>query len=446
METNRMTNQSPILLEDRLIELMRHLGVARAHFAACMPRDWAGLLTRHKYAVASLTLMCPMGIELAPLSAGPPPLLIVTGDKGRGGLEAIRDAQKVAGARALVLANYFSPPWADPIRDRREAIGSAMREFIETHGLGDSNPMANLSSQSGECAGITYSCHGSGEPLLLMPLALSPSQWQPLIEQLSEKFRVITLGGAHLGMVAHLETRAQSSYMRVIDQLFHELDLKPGQSLLEVGCGPGAIVRRLAGRSRGANPIVAVDVNSYLMGEAAALAKREGLDGYIEFHPGDAANLPFENNRFDCTISCTVMEEGDADRMLAEFVRVTKPGGKVGSVTRSTDLPRWVNLPLGPQLKAKVESPTFFGGNVTDKGCADASLYRRMNAAGLKDVAMLPQWASHGDGERLDYLHERIVALLKPEELTEWRAALDQAKVERTFFIAEPFHCAVGGK
>ena len=73
--------------------------------------------------------------------------------------------------------------------------------------------------------------------------------------------------------------------MRVIDQLFDELDLKTGTIVLEVGCGTGAIVRRLAGRSRGANPIVAADVNSYLMREAAALAEREGLDGYIEFHP-----------------------------------------------------------------------------------------------------------------------------------------------------------------
>ncbi len=105
------------------------------------------------------------------------------------------------------------------------------------------------------------------------------------------------------------------------------------------------------------------------------------------------------------------MEEGDADRMLSEFVRVTKPGGKVGVVVRSTDLPRWVNLPLGSALKNKVEVATFFSGNVTDKGCADASLYRRMNRRGLKDVAMLPQWASHKDGERLDYLHDRIIGV-----------------------------------
>lgn len=433
-------------LEQRLIELLRHLGLERAHFAACMPRDWVGLLTHAKPAVASLTLICPMGIGLDPLGAIPPPVLIVTGDQGRGGVDAMRDAKKIAGARTLILENYFSPPWADVIEDHRDTIGQAMGRFIEANAFGEAKHVTGGASQAGACAGITYSCRGSGEPLLLMPLALSPSQWQPLIDQLSEKFCVITLGGAHLGMVAHLETRAQSSYMRVIDQLLDELQLQPGQALLEVGCGPGAIVRRLAARTRGANPIVGADVNSYLLGEAKALAKRDGLDGFIDFQPGDATALPFDSNCFDCTISCTVMEEGDADRMLSEFVRVTKPGGKVGSVTRSTDLPRWVNLPLSAPLKAKIDSAALFGGNVTAKGCADASLYRRMNGAGLKDVVMLPSWASHKEGERLEYLRERIVAQLLPVELAEWQAAYEKGKADGTFFISEPFHCAVGTK
>jgi len=69
-----------------------------------------------------------------------------------------------------------------------------------------------------------------------------------------------------------------------------------------------------------------------------------------------------------------------------------------------------------------------------------------MIAVGLKDVAMLPQWASHKEGERLAYLHDRIIGLLKPDELTEWRAALERAKVKGTFFISEPYHCAVGIK
>jgi ubiquinone/menaquinone biosynthesis C-methylase UbiE len=441
-----MTEPNTIPLEERLTRLMRHLGIERGHFAACMPRDWEGLAQHRRAQMASLTLICPMGINLQALGDKPLPILVVAGDRGRAALAAHEDAENIAGATDLTLANYFSPSWADAIADRPGEIGSAMEEFIRRNAGLVARTEFSAERAEGEITEITYSIRGKGEPLILMPLALAPSQWQPLIDDLSQRFCTITLGGKHLGMVAHLEIRAQSSYMRVIDQLLNELQLEPGQSHLEVGCGPGAIVRRIAARSRGANPIVAADVNRYLMREAAALAKREGLDRFIEFRVGDAEKLPFVDNQYDCTIACTVMEEGDADRMLSEFVRVTKPGGQVGVVVRSTDLPRWVNLPLGSALKNKVESATFFSGNVTEAGCADASLYRRMIAAGLNDVAMLPQWASHKEGERLAYLHDRIIGLLKPDELTEWRAACNQAKAEGTFFISEPFHCAVGMK
>jgi ubiquinone/menaquinone biosynthesis C-methylase UbiE len=187
-------------------------------------------------------------------------------------------------------------------------------------------------------------------------------------------------------------------------------------------------------------------VNQYLLREAAILAKREGLNRFIEFQTGDAEQLPFPDSQFDATISCTVMEEGDADRMLAEFVRVTKPGGKVGAVVRSTDLPRWVNLPLSPELKQKVDAAGLFGGNVNEGGCADASLYRRFTRVGVENVAMLPQWANHKDGERLRFMQDRIESLLNGAELSEWRAAVNQAREEGTFFISEPFHCAVGTK
>jgi hypothetical protein len=40
----------------------------------------------------------------------------------------------------------------------------------------------SLPEGEGEVAGITYRVRGSGPPLVLMPLDLTPSQWEPLIE------------------------------------------------------------------------------------------------------------------------------------------------------------------------------------------------------------------------------------------------------------------------
>ena len=47
-----------------------------------------------------------------------------------------------------------------------------------------------------------------------------------------------------------------------------------------------------------------------------------------------------------------------------EIVRVTRPGGRIGIVVRAVDMPFWVNLPLDPALKAKVDAPNVIGGGV----------------------------------------------------------------------------------
>ena len=433
-------------LEERLVGLFRHLGIERAHIAACMPRDWEGLLLRYPQFVSSLILICPMGLNRSALDGKPPPLLCVTGDEGRSAAEAQRALANVPGAKLITLQNYSGSPWSDASAERRDDIARAMFDFIAEADAAQVGKASTISQADGEFAEITYRVAGTGSPLVLFPLALAPSQWEPLLPVLSARHCTITLGGAALGMVAHLEARAQSGYAQIIRQLIDALSLKPGESILEVGCGSGAIVRRLAQHTAGKNPIVGADINRYLLHEAALLARKAGLDESIQFQQGNAESLPFAENRFDVTMSCTLMEEGDADRMLREFVRVTRPGGKVGAVVRSIDMPRWVNAPLRAGLKTKIEASGFLAGNVTSRGCADASLYRRMLSAGLIDLISLPQWATYRDGERLQYLHDRIVSFLDPREKQEWQEAVARARRDGTFFICEPFHCAAGTK
>ncbi len=93
----------------------------------------------------------------------------------------------------------------------------------------------------------------------------------------------------------------------------------------------------------------------------------------------------------EVAVCSTVAEEGDAERMLSELVRVTKPGGRVGVIVRAIDRGCWVNLPLDPALKAKVEMPGMIGGGMSPQGCADASLYTRFHALGLKELRGFPQ-------------------------------------------------------
>lgn len=242
-------------------------------------------------------------------------------------------------------------------------------------------------------------------------------------------------------MIPVMEARGRAGYAGVVRSVLDALQVQPGERVLDVGCGSGVVTRWVARRTGGASRVVGVDHSASVLREAMALAQREGLEGAVTFREGSAEALPFPSQSFDVALACTVLEEGDADEMLAELVRLTKPGGRVAAIVRALDVPRWVNLPLSPSLKAKVEAPGLTGAGVGPQGCADASLYRRFAAAGLTRLTAFPQFgALPGTPGR----QQPFLATLSPDEALEWQRAVAQAEAEGTFFIAYPYHCAVG--
>jgi ubiquinone/menaquinone biosynthesis C-methylase UbiE len=261
---------------------------------------------------------------------------------------------------------------------------------------------------------------------------------------LSARYCTITLSGAAVGMVSVLEARGRSDYLRAVRTMLEAVPLRPGDRILEVGCGSGVLSRWLAQHTERANPIVAVDINRYLLHEAETLATQERVHDLITFREGNAEALPFADHSFHVTMACTVLEEGDANRIVAEMVRVTQPGGHVAILGWGNDMPSLVNLEIGSALKAKVEAP--LGLQVLAQGgCADTSLYRRMHDAGLTLRRMCPGLVTF-TGPMGYYYLDRLEAGLSAEERHEWCTAMTQAETTGTLFIAQPFHCAVGTK
>jgi len=412
------------------------------HIAARVTADWRGLAATCPETIASLTLVCPTGLDATPLRALASRVLVLTGDQGTPA-EAISKAMAAHPEASIVtLNNYYGHPRADLLTDRAEDIGAAMLAFLARMDQLHTAKPVRLPAQEGELDGISYRIEGAGAPLVLLPLGLAASQWEPLLPRLNAQYCTLTLGGATLGSVASLEARGRSTgYLGVVRNLIAEIHLHPGETILDVGCGSGVLDRWLARHTGGAHRITAVDIHRTLLREAAALATKEGLAEHIEFREGNAEVLPFGDNSFDVTMSATVMELLDAERMLREMVRVTRPGGRVGVVVRAVDMQSFVNVPVRTELKMKIAAlPNGLAGA---RGCADGSLYQRFRSAGLQDVQMLPQLATYA-GARAHAADERIEAALSPAELAEWHTAVTQAEAEGTFFIALPFHCAVG--
>jgi ubiquinone/menaquinone biosynthesis C-methylase UbiE len=439
-----MTTKAEVSVADRLLQVLNHLGIEQAHFAASMLADVAGFVQAYPERIASLTLICPPRVDPSALRPLGDRLLIIAGDQGRPAA-MVRDAvTSIPEAKVVWLPGYFSPPWADVIADCAADIETTFHNVVSIDQ--PNNVRAASGDLQGSVAGITYHSQGEGTPLVLLPLSLAPSQWDPLLSRFSTRCRTITLGGPELGFLAMLESRGGSpGYVSVVRRMVDVVQLRPGEVVLEVGCGSGVLDRWLARYTSQANRIVAVDVNRYLLREAATLALRDGLADIISFQEGNAEALPFPDNHVDVALAFTVLEEGNAERMLAELVRVAKPRGRVAVVVRAIDIPLVVNVPLSPELKSKAQIPRGFVGA---QGCADASLYRRFQQAQLTDVQMFPQFAAlaESDTPQAQFAHGAILGALTAEETQEWHMGMAQAVANETYFIAQPFHCAVGTK
>ena len=99
----------------------------------------------------------------------------------------------------------------------------------------------------------------------------------------------------------------------------------PGQRVLDVGCGPGALVGELIGRV-GAEGVAAVDPS-----ESFVLAARKRHPG-VDVRRASAEQLPFEDATFDAALAQLVVHfMADPVAGLTEMARVTRAGGAVAA-------------------------------------------------------------------------------------------------------------------
>ena len=108
-------------------------------------------------------------------------------------------------------------------------------------------------------------------------------------------------------------------------QLADYAGIKPGERVLDVGCGPGALTSVLVERL-GASHVSAVDPS-----EQFVAAARERHPGVV-VQRASAEKLPFDDSTFDKALAQLVVHfMTDPVRGLAEMARVTRPGGVVAA-------------------------------------------------------------------------------------------------------------------
>jgi SAM-dependent methyltransferase len=110
------------------------------------------------------------------------------------------------------------------------------------------------------------------------------------------------------------------------EQLCEALDIRAGQSVLDVAAGNGNAT--LAAARRWCH-VVSTDYVPSLLERGHARASADGLS--VEFKEADAEALPFADAAFDAVVSTFgVMFTPNQDRAAKELLRVCKRGGKIG--------------------------------------------------------------------------------------------------------------------
>ncbi len=105
-------------------------------------------------------------------------------------------------------------------------------------------------------------------------------------------------------------------------------DLRPGETVLDIGCGAGFDTLIAAGQVGSSGRVIAVDMTPAMLEKAAAGARELGLNN-VDCRQGLAEELPADSESVDVVISNGVINLcPDKVAVMKEVQRVLKPGGR----------------------------------------------------------------------------------------------------------------------
>lgn len=114
------------------------------------------------------------------------------------------------------------------------------------------------------------------------------------------------------------------------EQTLEQAGLRPGERVLEVGCGTGEVAQRARIRVGPDGQVSGIDPSADMIGVARKKASRAGLE--IDYRVAAIEALPYPEASFDVVLSSLMMHHLPDDLKsagLAEVRRVLKPGGRL---------------------------------------------------------------------------------------------------------------------
>jgi ubiquinone/menaquinone biosynthesis C-methylase UbiE len=152
----------------------------------------------------------------------------------------------------------------------------------------------------------------------------------------------------------------------VADELVARAGLRPGDDVLDVGCGAGAVTIRCAEAVAPGGRVTSLDLSDAMLRRTAAEAAARGF-GHVLTRRGDASRPPFAPGSFDAVLASLVLYLlPDAGQALRNWLDVLKPDGTLGFSWGARPDPRW--------------SPVFAAVDAFAKAAGFESYVRRLGS------------------------------------------------------------------
>lgn len=125
-----------------------------------------------------------------------------------------------------------------------------------------------------------------------------------------------------VGLIGFLGMRS-----RVYDGLVRLSGAAPGERVLDVGCGTGALTRRVARAVGSAGRVVGIDPSE----EMVRYARRHSPSN-CDYRIAGAEAVPEPDASFDLAVSSLAVHhipDDKREKAMAELMRVVRPGGRI---------------------------------------------------------------------------------------------------------------------
>jgi ubiquinone/menaquinone biosynthesis C-methylase UbiE len=189
--------------------------------------------------------------------------------------------------------------------------------------------------------------------------------------------------------------------------------VRPGDTVIDLGCGPRGVIDLLAERVAPGGRVVGLDADPAHVARASEFVASQGLRD-VEVACGDARHTGFESGSFHLVHARTLLiNVPQPAEVLEEMIRLARPGGWVAGLEPDTEVA--ICYPPHPAFDRLCEIFTVaFSRNGADPhfGRRMAELYRQ---AGLEEVAVEVRAGVYPAGHSRRTIRADLVRSMHPQ-------------------------------